>query len=269
MVGRGADQVLDAAAAVRELEGGLQRRQPGLQIAPLRQDDAERRQAMGAFGDGAHLLRHRDGPLGQRHRLAGLAQQQPPGGERGQDPGLEGGRRVRFEKPERLLARVNRGPEISRLPAVTPEPLQQPHPAGRVGGGMSQRVNHVAGGALGMPGPAGRLRRLLQQARALLGQPPRLLHGQGVEAVGLRVGAGGHRLPRRQQGGGSRPVRPVGQLPVQGQHGRIRRGPPGERLRDPAVQAAALPGQQLTVEHLADQVVAERVAVGGRYQQPP
>ena len=120
-----------------------------------------------------------------------------------------------------------------------------------------------------MPGPAGRLRGFLQQAGAGVGQPPHLARRPGVETVGLRVGARGHGLPRRQQGRGRGAVRAIGQLPVQGQQGRVRLRPGGQRVGDAAMQAAALPGQQLAVEHLPDQVMRERVAIGSGGQQPP
>ena len=107
MVGRRADDVLDAASAAREAERGAQRRQPGVHVALLRLEDAQRGQAVGVLGDRVSLLRHVDGACRQRQRLVELAEQHAPGRQGGENAGLQGGRRLSVEQRHRLLGGLN------------------------------------------------------------------------------------------------------------------------------------------------------------------
>jgi hypothetical protein len=86
---------------------------------------------------------------------------------RGQDTGLQDGRRVVGEQGDGLPGGINGGREISSFPAVAPKAFKQPRPVGRGGGArLGKCLGRPSGGTFRVPCPASRLRRLLQQARA-------------------------------------------------------------------------------------------------------
>ena len=91
-----------------EGEGPAQCRHPSIKLAPLCPDDPERGQAVGLLRDRIGLLRLGNRLLGERQRLAVLPQQHPAGGERGQDPGPQGGWMAVREQRRRLFGGVHR-----------------------------------------------------------------------------------------------------------------------------------------------------------------
>ena len=189
LVGRRPNDVLKASCLQRQPKRGGQSRQPGIELPPLSLDHPQRRQALGVLGSPTHLLSYLNSAYRQRQRRVELAEQHPPGGQGGKNAGLQDGRRLSIEQRHRLLAGLDRGfGGVAGLPPVTPQPLQQPGPVGRGGGaGRGQRVGRPPGGTARLLGPAGRLRRLLQQVRARLWQPPGQPDGQVVIAVSLGV----------------------------------------------------------------------------------
>ena len=117
---------------------------------------------MGLFGEGACLPGGCDRPFRQRKGPVEVADQHPDRGVRGQDTGLQGGRRVVGEQADGSPGGVNGGREISSFPPVASQAFEQPRAVGRGRGGrLRQRLGRPLGSALRIFCPASRLRRFL------------------------------------------------------------------------------------------------------------
>ena len=243
-------------------------------------------------GQGPSLLAPGPCPAGGVQRLLGRlagfgvcpAQHEQQLDVPGQDPGPLGRRRLGRDQAHRLLV-GGQGAVVEGQPEAASEPLlQRPGPdrvAGRVhpGQGLPQELDRprVVVGQMGRgggpleqadpvePGQLGRPRHLRPQLQGALEVPLGL--GEGVGALGLGAG-----LDRGRQG----PLGVAGGVPVVGElggHGGVgAAGPPGmgrDGRGHLAVEAGPLARQQVGVGDLAEQGVAELVAVvaGPGHQQ--
>ncbi len=197
----------------------------------------------------------------------------------GQDPGALGGRRIGRDDRH---GRLDDGHRLGAL-AVGPERPRQALHAHRAldrVGVVGQGRGRLAVPGDGPPRVAGqprRTRRPIEQGRPIdaggrlrvVDRGPQLEGVLGVATgvgEGERIGCGRARPDRRLERpavvAGRPPV--VGQLgPVAGRRGALGHGPSRDLVRDRAMQAQPLAGQQIVVGRLLEQRVAEAIARPG------